>query len=121
MPALPAGRWTAAGLLLVVVVLVFVLRARRGTSHLAGSQQKGPTTLTVHPASPLRPLPLGGGALATGHESQYEQLAVQQQDAGALNHTAHDIFQLAFFINAEGSLRRRHFMEVSEGKGGCLA
>lgn len=30
----------------------------------------------------------------------------------ATNHSASDVFELAFFINADGSLRRQKFMEV---------
>jgi hypothetical protein len=103
MAALPSR---PVWLVLLLLALLLLLTASRMQAASTGRKDAADSDrVSLRPASPLRPMPVGGTQPSSPRP-------VQCAGRGATNHSASDVFELAFYINADGSLRRQKFMEV---------
>jgi hypothetical protein len=106
MAALPSR--PCCGVLLLLLVLILLVVSRRQTGAAGRTDVPDLDRVVLRPASPLRPMPV---AAASQPSSARSGSSACGRRAGT-NHSASDVFEMAFYINAEGSLRRQKFMEV---------
>jgi len=108
------GEPVVCGLLMLLIVLVLVLTHRQSTQP-AISEARGPG---AGGTSPLSPLQVGDARLTGGRDRHTASL---EEGWVSAKHSASDLFERAFYINAADSLRRRKFMEVPECHAPMLA